>query len=432
MDDLRVWFVLGLLTAVVLWAAAWEERRREGDRRERMHAREQGTARAVAPWAPANVPATYSPHIQYQYQVAGGAAPAGALPAPVVEAGPALPGVLDLGALLAGGWRPSAASILLGLGPGGAPITVGMGDHLCHVAFAGRTGSGKSNLMRLVLAQLCAAGAQVYLLDPHFTPTNPETGDDWRAIARRLAPGRAITDKREIVATVAGICTEIDRRLARWHAGADPGPARFYAIEELPLLVDYDHEFMDKLGRVLREGRKLRLFVIIAAQDMLVSTLGGSSGLRAQFATVYYGGGDPYTARALLAQKVPEPAGKGVVWMRSVTQPAPQQVRVPLVTNDNLTTLLGAGPVVDVVAREVPAAADAPPRDYSAPVATGATTAPGPELDPKVAAALSRFDAGATLPEAIEAAFGVSRKTPGAYGPAYDQVQRALRTRRAA
>jgi hypothetical protein len=349
------------------------------------------------------------------------ALPAGADPV-VGEAPPALPGVTDLGAILGTGWRPSASSILLGLGPGGTPITVSMGDHLCHVVFAGRTGSGKSNLMRLVLAQLCAAGAQVYLLDPHFTPLNPQTGDDWRAIARRLVGGRAITDKREIVATVAGICQEIDARLTRWHAGQDPGPARFYAIEELPLLVDYDKDFMTYLGRVLREGRKLGLYLIVAAQDLLVSTINSTSGLRSQFATVYYGGGDPYTAKAILAQRVAEPPGKGVAWMRSVLQIEPQQVRVPLVTNDNLATLLATNPanIVDVTATTV---ANRP----AAPVAADKPEVADVAVSEDAQRALELFLGGLSLADIVKTMRGVSSQQGGTYQKNLGEIQDLLR-----
>src|SRR5205814_1043038 len=40
---------------------------------------------------------------------------------------------------------------------------------LCHVALAGPTGGGKSSIMRLLMLQLCRAGARVLLLNPHYT-----------------------------------------------------------------------------------------------------------------------------------------------------------------------------------------------------------------------------------------------------------------------
>lgn len=339
---------------------------------------------------------------------------------PVVDAPPSvapasleLPGVTTLGGIA---FRPSAGAILLGLGPGGAPLVVPAGDALCHITFAGPTGVGKTNLMRLILTQLIAAGLEVYLCDPHFTPINPKTGEDWRGIAAGTVPGRAITDRGEIAVLIAALGTELDRRLALWHQGQDPGPARFYAIEELPLLAQEDRDFMQRLGRLLREGRKLGLYVIVAMQDALISTIGGSSGLRSQFQTCYFGGDpgtDPTTARALLGSAKLGPApGKGIVWLRSAATAAPLLVRVPLVTNSDIAGLLGAtsaasGPLpphfpstTTVIEAEVVRAGAAP--------AAGS----GPELPPEVAAKIPAVQlllaAGASNSDIIKQVWGVT------------------------
>ena len=87
-----------------------------------------------------------------------------------------LPPAIDLSALVQD-WRPSLDAILLGVGPGGKRITVPARD-LCHVALAGATGGGKSNIMRLVVSQLQSAGAKVVLADPHYAPLDAESGDD--------------------------------------------------------------------------------------------------------------------------------------------------------------------------------------------------------------------------------------------------------------
>jgi hypothetical protein len=348
------------------------ERQRAADRAERMHARELAAQIATAPY---QSPFPALTHYNGRDLPALDRAPV-ALPS-ITEAPPlALPGVTDLGTVLGTGWRPSAQSILLGLGPGGVPITVPAGDMLCHVAFGGKTGAGKTNLMRLFLTQLCAAGMEVYLCDPHFTPQNIRTQEDWRPIAVRLQGGGPLVDKDAIVALLDGTGAELDRRLARWHAGADPGPARFYAIEELPLLAAYDKEFMPKLGRLLREGRKLGLYVIMASQDLLISTLGGSSGLRAQFQTLYYGGGDDTTRKVMVGYRTPEPPGRGVVYLRSAVSQEPQLVRVPLVTNADIAALLptsgAASQMVDAASWPVPTPTSA---DVASEVATNAREA---------------------------------------------------------
>lgn len=323
-----------VLLGFAVWGLALVRGREE---RALLHRERQTEARASIARA-AYTPAYPMLHTLNLHTAEPKALPA---PLPVVADRPALPGPLTLGQVQAGGWAPTVGAILLGVGPAGALLTVPIGDQLCHVVTAGKTGSGKSNTLRLLLTQLAAVGAEYYICDPHFTPVNPTTGEDWRALALASAPRRALTGKGEIVALVDGLAAEVDARLTRWHAGTAPGPARFYLFEELPSLADADKDFMRKLGRLLREGRKLGLYVITAAQDMLISTVGGSAGLRSQFATVYYGGGDPYTARALLAVKVAEPPGRGVCWLRSVADVEPRQVRVPLVTNADIAGLLG-------------------------------------------------------------------------------------------
>jgi hypothetical protein len=143
---------------------------------------------------------------------------------------------------------------------------------------------------------------------------------------------------------------------------------------------------------VLREGRKLGLYIIMATQDALVSTLGTTSGVRSQFQTCYYGGGDPYSAKALLGITPPNPPGKGVVWLRAQPVQEPALVRVPLVRNESITALLGPGATivdvrpeaveaVEVTARPAPAQAQEPP-----PLAASAPSGPFPgEVDPRIA-----------------------------------------------
>ncbi len=43
----------------------------------------------------------------------------------------------------------------------------------------GATDGGKSSIMRLLMAQLCKASAQVLLLNPHFTRYDIKKNEDW-------------------------------------------------------------------------------------------------------------------------------------------------------------------------------------------------------------------------------------------------------------
>ncbi|PDW00979.1 helicase HerA domain-containing protein [Candidatus Chloroploca asiatica] len=252
-----------------------------------------------------------------------------------------LPGLVDLATL---NYRPSLDAILLGLGPGGEQLTV-PARALCHVALVGATGGGKSNLLRLLLPQLQSVGARVVLADPHYTPFDVESGDDWRLIESGLHLPPAVTAD-QIGGLFAYLTDELERRIERRRKGERCGPSLFLAMDELPVIADTVPESIEHLGRLLREGRKCGLFTIGAAQSMLVKVIGGDSSAREAYRTAYYVGGDVRSAAALL--DMPQRAiddgqcSTGIAYLRSVKTAPAQLVRVPYVSNAALETLLGA------------------------------------------------------------------------------------------
>jgi len=260
---------------------------------------------------------------------------------PELASAPAqLPAALDLSAIA---YTPTRDHILLGLDEIGQ-ITVGVQD-LCNVALLGATGGGKSNLLRLILPQLQKIGASVILADPHFAPIDPENGDDWRPIADRLiqAPARSAA---EIDQALSFMTDELARRLERRNKNQPVGPPLFFAFDELPVICDLVKDAPARLGKLLREGRKVHLLTIGASQSMLIKEIGGSSTVRDQYRTAFYCGGDRKSASAML--DMPErdiddgPLGQGVVLLRSKATAPARLVRVPLVSNASLYQLLGA------------------------------------------------------------------------------------------
>lgn len=250
-----------------------------------------------------------------------------------------LPGAIDLAAL---DCRPTIDHILLGVDELGQ-ITVSVPD-LCHVALLGSTGGGKSNLLRLILPQLQKIGAQVILADPHFAPLDPDSGDDWRPIADRLIHAPAVT-AAAIDQELSFMLDELARRLEKRNAGQPVGPPLFFAFDELPVIADLVKDAPARLGKLLREGRKVQLLTIGASQSMLIKEVGGSSTLRDAYRTCFYAGGDKKSAAAML--DMPErtiddgPLGAGVVLLRSKATAPARLVRVPLVSNASLYSLLG-------------------------------------------------------------------------------------------
>lgn len=292
------------------------------------------------------VPHTFSPHVTVTHTPAVTAQPA--LPSvPSSDTGDmALPeGRVDLATCLTS-WQPSRDSILLAVGPGDTAYYAHAKD-LCHVALAGATGGGKSNIMRLLLAQLQAIGAKVVLADPHFTPYDPESGDDWRPIMDKLhmQPAVSATAIRHMLEWLA--TDELPQRLERRRNGEHPGGPLFLAIDELPSIVAGVKDAPDHLSRLLREGRKVGLLTIGAAQDFLVKTIGGSGGVRDCYRTAYYVGGDAQTARVLLDVKGSVgdgTLGQGRAMLRSKATPTAQLVKVPYASNEALYRLLGGRP----------------------------------------------------------------------------------------
>lgn len=102
-----------------------------------------------------------------------------------LNGGAQLPGPCTLSQSLTS-FQPSLERILLGFLAGGEPV-FSDADGLCHVAVAGATGGGKSVIERLLLAQLCKAGARILLLNPHYTrwdrrakdPAGRPSPEDW-------------------------------------------------------------------------------------------------------------------------------------------------------------------------------------------------------------------------------------------------------------
>lgn len=288
------------------------------------------------------VPHHYSPRISYEYETTGPALLPGAEAAG--PSAPTLPGVIDLADI---NHTPSLHSILLGLGSGGAPITVPV-KSLWHIALAGPTGNGKSNIARLVVAQLQAIGAKVCVGDPKWTEYDAEQDEDWRPIARRLArePAYDAMSIKALLRWAADPKTgELERRLELRRRGEKAGSPIFIYLDELPWIAKHVPDAAQMIGDLVRVGRGVGLFLLVGAQDMLAKTI-DLSAERENFRTGFYLGGDDKTGAVLLGipqRDVSDPDGLGVAWLRSSATTPPQQVRVPYASNRAVYQLLGDG-----------------------------------------------------------------------------------------
>lgn len=287
------------------------------------------------------VPQHYAPHF-------AGLGRAEPMPAPEVIDLPALPeptlpGVTDLATL---NYRPTKEAILLGLGPNSEQITVPLGK-LWHVATAGPTGNGKSNIHRLLLAQLCALGAHVAIGDPKWTPYDQEQNEDWRPIERRLHLAPAVSAD-QIGALLDYATGELAKRLERRRKQEPIGRPLFVALDELPWIYDHVRAADEQIAELVRLGRGVGVFTLAAAQDFLVKST-GLGAARDNFRSAFYLGGDLKTGSVLLDTPQRELAQReheiafGTAMLRSSATTPPQIVRVPYVSNSALYALLGAG-----------------------------------------------------------------------------------------
>lgn len=328
-------------------------------------------AQALAAWR-GGTPAT----LHYRHEV-DAPPPVPALPdASSPDARPGLPGVTDLASL---GFRPTMEAILLALGPGGSPITVPM-RALWHVGLAGPTGAGKTNIARMILAQILTLNVQLVIADPKWTPYDAEADEDWRPIARRLrlAPARSAG---EIGDLLGWLSEELERRLDQRHRGEKVGAPLFCYVDELTTITADVKGATEHLARLARLGRGVKLFLMGAAHNFLVKN--GVGDTRDQIRTAYYLGGDQRTAEVLLdlpRREIDERQFRetGLALLRSAATTPAQLVRVPRASNAALCALLDPP---DVAASR---AASAAAGDVAADVAVDVGGSPRPDaLDPR-------------------------------------------------
>lgn len=229
------------------------------------------------------------------------------------------------------------------------PITVPMHD-VCHVALGGPTGGGKTNTTRLLAAQILASGGLMYMANPNFAPVklNQNRLEDWRPIAARLQepPAREID---EIQALLERFMKLFEERRRQEQISPRRGKDVYLILGEWPAIVARWKEAPQILGMLLRESRQYGIHVISEFQDALVSTIGGNSGVRENYRTAYYFGGDLNTAKVLLdlpkGEKIDDTGlgSMGAVYLRSKANKAAPG-RVPMFSNRSLYALLGMPP----------------------------------------------------------------------------------------
>lgn len=249
-------------------------------------------------------------------------------------------------------FTPSLERIYLATLPNGKPVFI-PARNLCHTALAGATRGGKDHLIRMLMSQLCYAGAKVYLLDPNYTRYDLEAVDPFgRSCPEDWTPFEAYlkNDPREMTMRARKYLViehyleqafnKVEQRLEDRGSGTKLGAPHFLFVNEMPAIIDEVPKTLRYLKKILREGAKVGVFMVNASQDFHVSTIfkeiGG--GVRKCYRTAFDVGSDPDTQRALglLPGKI---AGKGNGSLRC--DDILSLARLPYVDNEALYGLLG-------------------------------------------------------------------------------------------
>jgi hypothetical protein len=238
-------------------------------------------------------------------------------------------------------YTPTVDGVFMGRGADG-PVLLSIKD-AWHITFAGPTGVGKSKIVRMVFAQLIGLNMQCYLCDPHYAPVDVDEGLDWTPIESRLAcpPLRTSDETADFLEWLDR--GELEERKKRKYYQKPIGSPIFVALEELAALADDRPDAGKHIGSLLRQARKYRICVAMAAQGLLVKSVGLDSDMLNNIRTGYYGGGDWRTAKIALnlgnGESVnDEGIGGGLVYLRTVVHKA-TLVRVPWPDNDAITRL---------------------------------------------------------------------------------------------
>lgn len=140
-----------------------------------------------------------------------------------------------------------------------------------HCLAAGATGSGKTNVARLLVYDLAAQNTpdqvSLVLIDTRKRAAN------WRDFANVPHLGHpVITDDETALRALSWACAEIDRR-------AESGrtkPATFFCIDESQDLLDRE-EFVKVIGDIAGTGREFGIHLLAAMQNPTAKQLGDTS-----------------------------------------------------------------------------------------------------------------------------------------------------------
>lgn len=246
-----------------------------------------------------------------------------------------------------------------------------------HVFIGAKTGDGKTQSVLTLLCADLAEGYEVAWLSPHATLYHPE--DQPLNLRRLRGHFRMVYDYAQIAEALRIAAEEIDRRMPLYREGEDVGHALVLHIDEWPLLMMHELKktYQAYVSRILREGRKCKVFLVLASQDALTETMGISSGLRSSFGLRLAGNIDSTTWRFCCGSDIDQRPVERGTWVSeaglvAVDRPGPayiqflaQQPIPPAGVLAGLQTFAPAARPLQPIAITHPAESEALPRDFA-------------------------------------------------------------------
>jgi hypothetical protein len=264
-------------------------------------------------------------------------------------------GTFTFSHLLATGWRPSYNEIFLARLPDGTNVFVTV-EQLVHIALSGATRNGKTSIIRMLLSQLIYVGCDCILLDPHFTPFDVKTREDWTPFVSKLKLDPMEYKEYSRIEQILRHADDVilaKRRVLRSQSKPVGRPI-FILIDEYPAIMAQRPKIEGHIGNLLREGAKYDIYLCIASHDFLVQTAFPSmgSGLRDCLKTVFHAGGNIRTAKELLGMEQIDrdeeaTLGKGRVYLRAETHKQAGLANTPWMDDEAIHLLVGPSTYVE-------------------------------------------------------------------------------------
>ena len=215
-----------------------------------------------------------------------------------------------------------------------------------HLMIAGIQGNGKTQTQIRFMVEDIRRGAQVWWMTPHLALYNEEDQPtDLRPIEKHF---RQVFEYDQIGMQLRAFAAESTRRLPFYRRNEPVGETIVVYLDEWPGIVQVlGDEVTEALQTIAREGRKCRVFLVLASQDALVKTLGIESGVREQFNTRLVGRVDQFSWTALVGKGFPryKPSKPGE-WTYAGGWDDPQVVQIGLTPASTIEEIAKTEPKV--------------------------------------------------------------------------------------